>query len=58
MDRARLGSSVLLSFGEFFRRYWRERGIGFVRDEETMVRFGQIMSRISERFFGKSIEPG
>jgi hypothetical protein len=57
MERVRMGGVGLLSFRDFFRQYLQDRKIAFVRDEETLVRFRQIMDRISMRFFGKPLEP-
>jgi hypothetical protein len=56
MERVRMGSSGFLSFRDFFRQYLQDRRIGWVPDDETLVRFRQIMDRISNRFFGKPLE--
>jgi hypothetical protein len=57
MERVRMGGSGFLSFRDFFGQYLQDRKIGSVPDEETMARFRQIMDRISERFFGRPLEP-
>jgi hypothetical protein len=57
MARVRIGSSVSLSFGEFFRQYLHDRKIGPVADEETQARVRKIMDRVCERFFGRPFAP-
>jgi hypothetical protein len=56
MERIKIGTNGFLSFRDFFRGYLSERGITFVRDDETLARFTEIMNRISLRFFKKPLE--
>jgi hypothetical protein len=56
MERVKIGTNGFLSFRDFFRGYLSERGITFVRDDETLARFTEIMNRISLRFFKKPLE--
>jgi hypothetical protein len=58
MERVRLGSSRLLSFGDFFRQFRKDRGIERIPDQEMLKQFRSIMHRISERFFNLPFDPG
>ncbi len=58
MERVRIGTPSLLSFGEFFRQYRHDHHIEFVQDEDMLKQFRTIMGRVSERFFKRSFDPG
>jgi hypothetical protein len=51
MERSRLGGARILSFRDFFRVYLHDRDIAMARDEAVFERFGQIVDRVSRRFF-------
>jgi hypothetical protein len=56
MERVKIGSTSILSFRDYFREYLQRQNIPPVRDEELVLRFREIMNRISLRFFKKPFE--
>lgn len=56
MGRVRLGARGILSFRDYFREYLQRQNIPPIRDEELVLRFREIMNRISLRFFKKPFE--
>jgi hypothetical protein len=56
MERVKIGGSSILSFRDYFREYLQRQNIPPIRDEELVLRFREIMNRISLRFFKKPFE--
>jgi hypothetical protein len=56
MERVKIGSIRILSFRDYFREYLQRHNIPLIRDEELVLRFREIMNRISLRFFKKTFE--